>query len=146
MKKFKFNLENVLQLKKFNEEECRIALGLAISLLNEIENKIKETARKHHHAANELLKNPEQIMIWSNYISRLEYEAEKLMEDAVKAEMVVEEKRTIYMDAFKELKVMEKLKEKKEKEYKKEAEKKESADIDEIYAARRFKCADKTLF
>ena len=137
MKKFSFNLENVLQLKKFNEEECRMALGLAISILNEIENKIKETALKHHHAASELFKDPAQMLVLTNYITRLEQETEKLLEQAAQAEIVVEEKRTLYMEAFKEFKVMEKLKEKKKKEYIKEMADKESNEVDEMYANRK---------
>jgi len=137
MKKFSFNLENVLQLKKFNEEECKMALGLAISILNEIENKIKETAIRHHHATSEMLKNPSQMLIWNNYIIRLDQEKEKLIEEAVQAEIVVEEKRSLYMEAFKELRAMEKLKEKREKEYKKEMSIKESAEIDELFANRK---------
>jgi len=137
MKKFKFNLENVLQIKKYNEEECKLALGLAISILNEIEIKIKETAIKRHHAESEKLKDPAQMTNWNNYIVRLEHETEMLMEEAAKAEIAVEEKRTLYMEAFKELKAMEKIKEKREKEYKKEMNEKESAEIDELFAARK---------
>ena len=136
MKRFKYGLENVLQLKKFNEEECRMALGIAISELNLIENKIKETAVRHHQASSERLNNPARMMIWSNFITRLEYEAEQLAEQAAQAEIVVEEKRAVYMEAFKDLKALEKLKENKAKEYKKEMEAKESAEIDEIFARR----------
>ena len=139
MKKFKYNLENVLQIKKFREEECRMALGIAISELNAIENKIKETALKHHHAASERLKDPSKMIIWNNFITRLEQETEKLLEQAAQAEIVVEEKRALYMEAFKDFKALEKLKEKKAKEYKKEAEKFESAEVDEIYAMRQNK-------
>ena len=139
MKKFKYSLENVLQLKKFREEECRMELGIAISELNSIENKIKETAVKHHHAASERLKDPSKMIIWSNFITRLEQETEKLLEQAAQAEIIVEEKRTLYMEAFKDFKALEKLKEKKAKEYKKEAEKFESAEVDEIYAMRQNK-------
>ena len=138
MKKFKYSLENVLQLKKFREEECRMALGIAISELNAIENKIKETAVKHHHAASERLKDSSKMLVWSNYITRLEQETEKLLEEAALAEIAVEEKRTLYMEAFKEYKALEKLKEKKAKEYKKEADKYESDEVDEIYAMRQF--------
>jgi len=137
MKKFRFSLENVLKLKKFSEEECKMALGLAISMLNEIENEIKAIARKHHHASSELLKDPSQMMLWNNYKVRLETETERLMEEAAKAEIVVEEKRALYMEAFKELKAMEKMKEKKEKEYYKEMDEKESAEVDEIFAGRQ---------
>lgn len=138
MKKFNFTLEKVLQLRQFNEEECKMALGLAISVLNGIENKIKETAQKHHHAASERFRDPSQMIMWNNYIFRLEQEKEMLMEKAVQAEIEVEEKRSIYMEAFKELKALEKLKEKNEKEYRKEMNYKESAEVDELFASRQF--------
>ncbi|MCL2181416.1 MAG: flagellar export protein FliJ [Treponema sp.] len=141
MKKFKNNLENIFKLKKFNEEECKINLGIAVSVLNEIQNKIENNARKHHHAAAERYKDPFQIQVWDNYILRLESEAETLMEQAARAQIVVDEKKALYMEAFKELKAMEKLKEKKENEYYKEMEKKESIEIDEMYAARRLRGA-----
>jgi len=139
MKKFKFSLEKILELKKFNEEECKMALGHAIGVLNEIENKIKETAIKHHQATQERMKDPSQLTMWANYISRLEQEKEKLLEQAAKATAVVEEKRDLYMEAFKELTAIEKLKEKKEAQYKKEMERKESEEIDEIFAVRQNK-------
>ncbi|MDR2543411.1 MAG: flagellar export protein FliJ [Treponema sp.] len=138
MKKFKFNLEKILELKKFYEEEAKMALGAAITILNEIENNIKDTARKQHLAASERFKDPAQMIMWNNYIERLEQETEKLMEQAAQAEIVVEEKRTLYMETFKDLKAMEKLKEKKEEEYKKEMDTKESYELDEIFASRQF--------
>jgi flagellar FliJ protein len=138
MKRFKFSLEKVLQLRKFNEEECKMALGLAISILNGIENNIKKNALQHHNAASERFKYPAQMIMWNNYILRLEQEKEMLLEQAAKAEIVVEEKRTLYMEAFKELKALEKLKEKKQKEYRKEMDEKESAEVDEMFASRRF--------
>ena len=136
MKKFQFSLERVLQLKKFNEEEGRMALGIAISILNEIENNIKENALKHYQASNEKLNDPSQMIIWNNYLVRLEHEKEELLEKATHAEIVVEEKREIYTESLKELRAMEKLKEKKEKLYKKEMDVKESALVDELYAAK----------
>ncbi|MCL2184688.1 MAG: flagellar export protein FliJ [Treponema sp.] len=139
MKKFKFSLEKILELKKFNEEECKMALGHAISLLNEIEIKIKETAVKHHQATQERVKDPSELSMWSNYIIRLDQEKEKLLEQAAKAAVVVEEKRDLYMEAFQELTAIKKLKEKKETQYKKETERKESEEIDEIFAVRQNK-------
>jgi len=137
MKNFRFNLENILQIKKFNEEECRMALGLAISLLNEIENKIKQTAQKQHTAASQRYNDTSNLMVWNNYIERLEREIDELLEKAAKAQIVVDEKREIYMEAFREFKALEKLKERKEKEYIKEMENKQSIEVDEMYAARK---------
>jgi len=137
MKKFSFSLQKVLQLRKFREDECKIALGQAISILNEIENKIKETAIKRHHAASQRFADAGQIAAWDNYIIRLEQEAERLAEQAAQAELVVEEKRALYLEASKELKTIEKLREKREKEYRKEMFDLEMAETDDLTAARQ---------
>ena len=142
MKRFKFSMEKILQLRKFKEEECKLALGQAISALNKIENDIKTTAVKKHNAAGERFKEPLETSSWEFYILRLEQEAEKLAEKAAKAEIVVEEKRAVYLDASRDLKAIEKLKEKQQKEYRKEYFKNEMNHVDEITASRLISSAN----
>ena len=136
MKKFSFRLEKVLQLRKFKEEECKLALGQAISVLNMIEAKIKETAVKRFHAANNRFADTTQVIAWELYIKRLDHEATLLEEQAAKAELVVEEKRAEYLEASKDLKAIEKLKEKRKEEYKKEMFKYEISETDDITSGR----------
>jgi len=136
MKRFNFNLEKILQLRKFKEEECKLALGQAISILNKIENDILQTAVKKHNAASQRFNNVTEIISWEAYILRLDQEAEKLAEKAAKAELVVEEKRALYLEAQKDLKALEKLKEKRQKEHRKEMLKYEMNQIDELTSAR----------
>jgi len=136
MKRFKFNLEKVLQLRKFKEEECKLALGQAISALNLIENDIKTTALKRHNAAASRFTDTIEMISWDNYINRLDQEAEKLAEKAAQAEIVVEQKRALYLEAQKELKAIEKLKEKQQKEYRKEMLDYEMNQVDELTSSR----------
>jgi flagellar FliJ protein len=136
MKRYKFNLEKILQLRKFKEEECKLALGQAISALNMIENEIKQTALKRHNATTQRYGNPGEMLLWENYILRLDLEAQKLTEKAAQAEIVVEEKRALYLEAQKDLKAMEKLKEKQQKEYRKEILNAEMNQVDDITAGR----------
>ena len=136
MKRFKFNLEKVLELRQFKEEECKLALGQAVSALNMIENKIKDTAYKRHSAAMERFNNPADIASWDMFILRLEQEARKLEEQAAQAQIVVDQKRGLYLEASKDLKAMEKLKEKELKEYRKEMFISQMNEVDDITAAR----------
>ena len=136
MKKFNFNLQKVLQLRKFKEEECKIELGQAISNLNMIENEIKTTAVKRHSAASQRFNATNEIGEWNNYILRLDQETERLMEKAAQAEIVVEEKRALYLEASKYLKTLEKLKEKRPKEHRKEVTNYQMAEVDDLTAAR----------
>jgi len=136
MKRFTFRLEKILQLRKFKEDECKLALGQAISVLNKIENDIKITAVKKVDAAKQRFVSPMEMSSWDLYILRLEQETEKLMKQAAQAELVVEEKRAQYIEAQKDLKAIEKLKEKREKEYRKDIMNYQMAEVDEMTAAR----------
>jgi len=161
VKRFKFGLEKIHELRKYREQEARNELGKAIGALTEIENNIEKNAVKHSRAAVERFTGiggggsggsadgghagghaegeaGEQagafsMMAWDNYILRLEQEAERLMEEAARAEIVVEEKRDLYLEASRELKVMEKLREKREKEYRKEVFAAETRERDDMY-------------
>jgi len=136
MKRFKFNLEKVLQLRQFKEEECKLTLGQAISALNKIENDIKETALKRHSANAQRFNDTMEMLSWENYIVRLDLEAEQLAEKAAQAQIVVEQKRAIYMEALRDLKAIEKLKEKQKQEYRKEVLYNEMNQVDELTASR----------
>jgi len=136
MKRFTFRLEKVLQLRKFRENECKLALGQAISVLNKIENDIKITAMRHHNAVEQRFITPADMASWDNYILRLEQEAERLAQKAAQAELVVEEKRALYIEAQKDLKAIEKLKEKRQKEYRKDVMNYQMAEVDDMTSAR----------
>jgi flagellar FliJ protein len=73
------------------------------------------------------------MVAWDSYILRLEQEAERLTEEAAQAELVVEEKRNLYLEASRELKVMEKLKEKRAAEYRKEMFAAETKELDDMW-------------
>ena len=145
MKRFNFNLEKVLELRQYREQEAKNELGRAISILNTIENNIKQNALVHSSAVQERftgLNSAENsgilsMLAWDNYILRLEQEAQRLMEEAAQAELVVEERRSQYLEASRELKVMEKLREKREKEYRKEVFAAETRELDDMWRDKR---------
>jgi len=136
MRRFKFNLEKILELRKFKEEECKLALGQAVSFLNKIENDIKENAFKRHDAASRRFIDVAQTASWEYYIRRLEQLSENLMEQAAQAQLVVEEKRAEYLEAQRDMKAMEKLKEKQQKEHRIEMFNYEMNEVDNLTAAR----------
>jgi flagellar FliJ protein len=149
VKRFRFGLEKVLEFRQFSEQEAKNELGRAMSVLNAIENNIKQNALIHSRAVRERFTgidsgsgagNPAggiAVLTWDNYILRLEQEAQRLMEEAAQAELVVEEKRNLYLEASRELKVMEKLKEKREKEYRKEVFAAETSELDDMWREKR---------
>jgi len=139
VKRFKFGLEKVLKLRQHNEHEARVELGRAIGVLAGIENEIKRNAATRAGALQERFAGLTagdgtaslSMHAWDAYINRLELEADRLMEEAARAETVVEEKRGLYIEASRELKVMENLKERREKEHRKEIFVEETKELDD---------------
>jgi flagellar FliJ protein len=135
MKAFRFSLAKVLKLRTYREQEAKIELGRAIGVLSEIENRIKAVAENRYRAAAERFapdNDALQILNYEHYILRLDQERDKLLEEAAQAELVVEEKRALYLDASRERKVLDKLREKREKEYRKEMFEEETKSLDDI--------------
>ena len=140
MKRFNFSLQKILQLRKYREEESKIELGRAIGVLSEIENRIKTNASTRVSAAAQRFAdagNSAAMAAWEHYIIRLDQEAEKLVKEAAQAELVVEEKRAIYLEASRKLKAIEKLREKREKEHRKKMFAAETAELDSISGRKR---------
>jgi flagellar FliJ protein len=141
LKRFRFSLEKVLELRKYREQETRLELGRAVSDLQAIEGRIRETgaARYEAAAARFASDNVLEIINRENYINRLDQQKEKLLRDAAAAELVVEEKRDAYLEASRDRKIVDKLREKRAAEYRKETAKEERAELDDFANDRRIR-------
>ena len=138
MKPFAFNLEKVLNLKKYYEDEAKIELGRAVGVLAELEGRILAVAAERVRAAAGQF-SPEnsvsQIQQYMLYILRLDNTKEQLLKEAALAELKVEQAREKFLEASKEKKVLDKLKEKRQKEYHKEKMDDETNTLDDISSA-----------
>jgi flagellar FliJ protein len=135
MKRFRFNLEKVLELRKYREHETEIELGRAIGALTTIEKKITAAASEIHSAAGERFlpgNGAAEIIAWDLYITRLDTIKEKLLVEAARAEQFVDEKRGVYLEASRDRKVIGKIKEKRETEYRKTALAEETKVLDDV--------------
>lgn len=134
MKKFKFSLEKVLSLREFEENQAQIELAKAISVVTELNNKLKFIAKERvkNNDARSNSTDLSYLMSIENYIEGLDYQKEILLEELTQAELILEEKRQIMIEAMKKRKALEKLKEKQLQEYKKEILKEEEKVLDEI--------------
>ena len=135
MKAFSFNLEKILHLRKYREDEARLELGRAIGILAELERKLLVLAQERARAAEEQFSpgnTAALIQQYMFYLLRLDNTKEQLLEEAAMAEMKVEEARTVFLEASRERKVLDKLKEKRQKEYRKEVFAWETNVLDDI--------------
>jgi len=122
MKTFSFSLEKVLNFRKFHEDETKIELGRAVGVLADLESKIRTLAEERVRAATAQF-NPEngaaEIQQYMFYLVRLDNTRDRLIKEAALAELKVEEARVAFVEASRERKVLDKLKEKRFKEYRK---------------------------
>jgi flagellar FliJ protein len=120
MRRFHFDLEKVLELRKYREQETEIELGRAIGVLTEIEQKIEANARDRRRAGEErFTSGAAEILAFDLYIRRLDKIRDGLLKDAAMAELKVSEARDAYLEASRDRKVLDKVKERRAKEYRK---------------------------
>lgn len=135
MAKFRFRLEKLLLLREQNEKEWEIRLG-------EITSKCVQTRRKilgNTQSAEEILKDRaaggtalENLYYSEMFIRRMRDENVNLNRDLEKFEENRARVQEKYLEASRERKTIEKLKEKKEREFNIRESKKEIIDLDDI--------------
>ena len=137
MKKFSFNLEKVLTLRKYREQETEIELGRAIGILTQIENNIQFVTEERSRAGKQYAANSAMLRSYMLYADRLDRQKKQLLSDAALAEQKVDEARAIYIEASRDRKVLDKLREKKEEEYRKSVLAEETKTLDDQAASRQ---------
>ena len=140
MKPFTFSLEKILGLRKFREDEAKIELGRATGILAELEGRILNVGQERARAAAAQFSpgnNAAMIQQYMFYLLRLDHTKEQLLKEAALAELKVEEARDLFLEASRERKVLDKLKEKRQKEYRKEMLSAETKILDDLSVAAR---------
>jgi flagellar FliJ protein len=135
MRAFRFNLQKALELRSHREREKEIALGRALGILHEIERSLAELGEKRLRAASERFSRThgvEEILIFDLYIRRLDENQERLLREAAMAELKVTEAREEYLEAARDRKVLDKLKERRLAEYREARRHEETRNLDDI--------------
>ncbi|GHV86685.1 flagellar protein FliJ [Spirochaetia bacterium] len=135
MRRFKFKLQKILKLREDRERETELELGKAVGALSALELKIRKVAEEKVKAAGNRFNtanNLNQMQSYDFYILRLDQTKDLLLEAAAKAEFVVEEARKVYLEASRDRKIIDKLRERREKEYRHTMKLEEIAVIDDI--------------
>ena len=135
MKAFSFGLEKVLNLRKFHEDEAKIELGRAIGVLADLEARLFAVGRERARASAAQFAMGNDALVMQQYmfyITRLDNLTEELLKEITLAEMKVEEAREAFLEASKERKVLDKLKDKRQTEYRKAAITEETKMLDDI--------------
>lgn len=141
MRKFHFSLERLLRLREHKEKDWEIKLGEATGRCVRTRHAINDREEKHRRVlADRVGQSRETLMAAELYMRRMRLEAAQLRQELEVAEAERLKIQVSYLEASRDRKVLEKLKEKKEKEYTREQLKKDFDILDEINsgaAARR---------
>ena len=141
MKQFKYELQEVLEFRQFEQEQAEAELGKALAVETEINNNLELLAQQFI-ASKESVKNSknfEDVVSLNRYKELLDYQKEELLNQLAQAKLVTEEKRKILTECMKKTSALDKLKEQQFEEYKKDVAKKEKLFIDELGSQGYFK-------
>lgn len=141
MRKFQFRLQHFLDIRKYKEREWELKLAAITGECISIENKIEENIKniilnmKKRAALAESI-DIETFLNFENYIVRLEHENSSLREELALKELEREKIRKGYLEASRERKVLQKLKEKREEEFYTSQRKEEFKEAEDITNSR----------
>lgn len=129
MKKFKFELEKILEFRDFEKQQAQGELAKALAVETEIQNNLKKIAEQYaaldKYMAGSLDFN--DMVSMSRNKQLLNYQKEELLRQLAEAKLVSDEKRKILQECMKKTNALEKMKEIQLNQYKeelKQAEKK----------------------
>ncbi|MBR4790027.1 MAG: flagellar export protein FliJ [Treponema sp.] len=133
-KAFKFELQDVLDYRNFEQEQAQNELAKALAVETQINNQLDTIAknfisvRKQIDASTDF----EDIAIGNRRKVLLETQKEDLLNQLAQAKLVSEEKRAILAEAMKKTTALEKLKEKQLEGWKEEENRAEAEMIDDL--------------
>jgi flagellar protein FliJ len=136
MRRFRFKLETVLELRRYAEQEWELKLAEVTGRVVAVEQEITDWAHRRHdsgrfHAATGTL---DMLLIRGreDYVNRIDLRVRELQHRLVALETERASVRTGYVEASKKRKALTKLKERRSEEYYREALRDEGRVLDEI--------------
>ncbi|MDE7291471.1 MAG: flagellar export protein FliJ [Treponemataceae bacterium] len=134
MKKFKFELESLLSLRKYEQEQAQIELGKAVSAETKIQADL-DTLAEQYATVKKLgagERDFAKIAEAQQFYSFVKYQQEQLFAQMAQAKLVTEEKRAAFNAAMQKTESLKKLRERKLEEHKAAQKKEEAKFLDDI--------------
>ena len=133
-KAFKFELQDVLDFRNFEQEQAQNELAKALAVENQINNQLQNIAEQFVSVRKQIDSSSdfEDIAIGNRRKVFLETQKEELLKQLAEAKIVSDEKRAVLAEAMKKTTALEKLKEKQLEGWKEESDKEENNFIDDL--------------
>ncbi len=138
MKKFKFELEDILKFRKFEQHQAEVELGKALAEEQEIQSKLDNLAQQKY-AASEYVRGSKDFTDITAVLRFNEFirtQTEFLMNKMAEAKLITEQKRNILKEIIKKTDALERLKEHQLEEYKNLVNLEEENIVDDIVTSR----------
>jgi flagellar FliJ protein len=135
MRRFRFKLEKLLELRGFHERKAELVLAEKAGRCNVLEGKLRENAESRVRAGREMFSRGRSIADFRAselYIVRLDRDRERLLEELAAAELEREKARADYVEKRKAREVLDKIKERRQEEYYRLAEREEIKALDDL--------------
>lgn len=145
MKKFKFELAQVLEFRNFEKQQAECELAKAIAVETQIKDQLQIIAAQYNDLKNKMKGslNFDDVLAQNNYTKLLDYQKEELLKQLAEAKLVTEEKRKVLQKCMKKTTALEKMKEIQFEEYKAALSMEEKQQLENLASIRTF--ADYTL-
>lgn len=140
MKKFKFELEQVLEIREFERQQAEGELSKCIAVENEINENLAIIANQYDALKRSTKGSLDfsEMMGQSQYANLLDYQKEQLLLQLAQAKLETEEKRKVLTECMKKTSALEKMKELQYEDYKIELNQKENRRIEELSSIKSF--------
>lgn len=145
MKKFKFELAQVLEFRNFEKQQAEGELAKAIAVETQIKDQLQIIAAQYNDLKNRMKGslNFDDVLAQNNYTKLLDYQKEELLKQLAEAKLVTEEKRKVLQKCMKKTTALEKMKEIQFEEYKTALSMEEKQQLENLASIKTF--ADYTL-
>lgn len=133
MKKYQFDFQEILELRKFQQEKAESELSKAMAEVNKWNQKLEAIAVKQKETDDFLHTSLDfsEYTQCRNYYIFLDRKKEESLQELAKANLIADEKRKILKAAMQKVDVLEKLKEDEFLEWKKQAAAQEELSIED---------------
>lgn len=135
MRRFRFNLEKLLEVRAFHERKAELVLAEKAGRCAVLEAKLKEIAQSRFRTTREMFargRDIEDYRASELYVMRLDRERDRLLEELTRAELEREAARKIYVEKRKARESIDKLKERRQAEYYRLAQREEIKALDDL--------------
>jgi len=145
MRRFRFNLEKLLELRAFHERKAEMALAEKAGICALLDEEMREVAGSRARAGREMFapgRGLEDYRAATLYILRLDRDRERLIRELAEAELAREAARVVYVEKRMGRESLEKIKERRQDEYYRLAEREETKALDDLARRRPVESAE----